>query len=97
MHGARNDHANVDASAIQLKAAPAQPRNIQQIVDHAGHLDDLAVYQQSSFFVRHVRDGTSFQDMRGAPDDSEEIAQLMGELSQHILGLGFIHSSTDLD
>jgi hypothetical protein len=60
-------------------------------------LDDLAVYQESSFFVRHVRDGTSFQDMRGAPDDSEEIAQLMGELSQHILGLGFIHSSTDVD
>jgi hypothetical protein len=97
VHGARSDHANVDSSAIQLHAILAQPRNIEQVVDHARHLDDLAVYQQSSFFVRHVLDRTSFQDMHGAPDDSEEIAQLVGELSKHILGLGFIHSATDVD
>jgi hypothetical protein len=96
-HGARNNHANVYASTIQLQAVLAQSCDIEQVIDEARHLDDLAIYQQSRFFVRHVLDRAGFQDMHGAPDDSKEVSQLMRELSQHILGLGFIRPSTDVD
>jgi hypothetical protein len=98
MHGTRDNHADVDARAIQRQAALAQSRDIEQVIDEARHLGDLALYQQSRFCVRHVLDRTGFQDMQGAPDDSKEIAELMRELSQHILGPGFIRPpATDVD
>ena len=71
--------------------------DVEKVINDARHMYDLAVDQQSRFVVRHVLDRAGFQNMRGAPDDSEEVTQLMRELSQHIPGLGFVQPVTDVD
>jgi hypothetical protein len=96
VHGLREDHAQVDSTSTQLQAAISYPRDIQEIIDEMGHLSDLALYQSARRLVRGAVDRAGLQDMQGAANRAERVAQFMGNLRHDVVASLVLRAATGI-